>query len=365
MSEKRIVKGRYKLTQLKEKSKRPEIITKEANKYIAQLTNEPINKLTSLGNRDFEADAISNEKRAYIGKTKVTLTQGLKNISANDHKTLKKVTSIFTAKNNIENYKSGNVNYRVTVDIEEMAIERKELPPEILKNKKKKSQKMKNFRKKLKGSLDNLTENIRLDDGDKKYLNTSFFATAYIKNKGKTLYVTLNPDFADNLLSENKITQYPKVLYTIDARDKNTYALGNVLNDHFSKYTNQKGNKKTGKKPTYDRLKVKTCLKNLPNIMTYEEVLYKDRSWKEQMKEPFENSLDSLISCNYLIEWHYGHKNGQFLTDDEMVEYTTDYSKWSELNIYFTPHNYWELIKYKSIIENKEKELKKLDKLYK
>lgn len=365
MTKKNIIKSRYIIKEQEQTPSKPLNSTYETNKYISQLTNEPINKLVSLGVRDFEIDKITNEKSAYIGSTKITLMTGLNNISTNDHKTLKKVVSAFTKNNNFESFKAGKVDYRVTVNIEEMAIERKELSKDILNNAKKKSQSMKNFRRKLKKSLDNLSENIKLDDGDKNYLNTSFFATSQIKNKGKTLYVTLNPDFADSLLAENKITQYPKVLYTIDGRDKNTYVLGNILNDHFSKYTNQKQNKKKGKKPTYDRLKVKTCLKNLPDIMTYEEVLLKGKSWKERMKEPLENYLDNLISCGYLIEWHYGHKNGRILKNSNMLEYINNYDKRVELNIYFTPLNYWELMKDTSMIEDKKGELKELDKLYK
>lgn len=364
MTEKNIIKGRYIIKEQEQTPSKPLNSTYETNKYISQLTNEPINKLVSLGVRDFEIDKITNEKSAYIGSTKITLLTGLKSISINDHKTLKKVISIFTKNNNFENFKVGKVDYRVTVDIEEMAIERKELSKDILKDSKKKSQSMKNFRRKLKKSLDNLSENIKLDDGDKNYLNTNFFATSQIKNKGKTLYVTLNPDFADSLLMDNKITQYPKVLYTIDGRDKNTYVLGNILNDHFSKYTNQKQNKKKGRKPTYDRLKVKTCLENLPDIMTYEEVLLKSKSWKERIKEPLENCLDNLISCNCLKEWHYGHKNGQILKNENMLEYIDNYQKWIELNIYFTPCNYWELIKDDKMIATKKKELEELDKLY-
>ena len=123
-------------------------------------------------------------------------------------------------------------------------------------------------------------------------------------------------------------------------------------------------NKKTKRKPTYDRLKVSTCLSYLPEIMTYEEALKKSRSWKKRIKEVLEKCLDKLVELGYLMEWHYGFSNGEVLSNEDMNEYLSKYYKWAELNIYFTPCRYWELLSTEKLAREKEKSLKELDKLY-
>ena len=338
-------------------------IDPEASTYVKQLTNESINKLPTLNKRNAEIDTISKETIYTTGRYKITL-KNLETLSINTHKTLRKVLEAFTRKNSMDNLKNSSVNYTVILDIEEMALERGDLEPKDLNNKKTKARKLRNFRAKLEEDADALTEKIKFSNPDKQFINTRYIAEASISNDHKYFIVILNPGFADDLLTSNVFTNFPKSLYLIDARDKNTYALANALNDHFAKFSNQRTNKKTNRKPTYDRLKVNTCLSYLPEIMTHEEALKKSRSWKKRIKDVLENCLEKLAKLGYLIEWHYGFSNGEILSNEDMNKYMNDYYKWSELNIYFTPCRYWELLSTDQLAREKKRELKELDKLY-
>lgn len=338
-------------------------IDPQASIYVKQLTNESINKLPTLNKRNAEIDTISKETIYTTGRYKITL-KNLETLSINTHKTLRKVLEAFTRKNSMDNLKNSSVNYTVILDIEEMALERGDLEPKDLNNKKTKARKLRNFRAKLEEDADALTEKIKFSNPDKQFINTRYIAEASISNDSKYFIVILNPGFADDLLTSNVFTNFPKSLYLIDARDKNTYALANALNDHFAKFSNQRTNKKTNRKPTYDRLKVSTCLSYLPEIMTHEEALKKSRSWKKRIKDVLENCLEKLAKLGYLIEWHYGFSNGEILSNEDMNKYMNDYYKWSELNIYFTPCRYWELLSTDQLAREKKRELKELDKLY-
>ena len=338
-------------------------IDPQASIYVKQLTNESINKLPTLNKRNADIDTISKEVIYTTGRYKIIL-ENLETLSVNTHKTLRKILEVFTRKNSMENLKNLSVDYTVILDIEEMALERGDLKPKDLNNEKVKSRKLRNFRAKLDEDGDALAEKIKFSNPDKQFINTRYLADASISDDYRYFIAILNPGFADDLLKSNVFTNFPKSLYLIDARDKNTYALANALNDHFSKYSNQRTNKKTKRKPTYDRLKVSTCLSYLPEIMTYEEALKKSRSWKKRIKEVLEKCLDKLVELGYLMEWHYGFSNGEVLSNEDMNEYLSKYYKWAELNIYFTPCRYWELLSTEKLAREKEKSLKELDKLY-
>ena len=365
----KLLLGRYNLekdkpdTQKNKQLKNFTEIDLEASIYVKQLTNESINKLPTLNKRNAEIDTISKETIYTTGRYKITL-KNLETLSINTHKTLRKVLEAFTRKNSMDNLKNSSVNYTVILDIEEMALERGDLEPKDLSNSKVKARKLRNFRAKLEEDADALTEKIKFSNPDKQFINTRYIAEASISNDYKYFIVILNPGFADDLLTSNVFTNFPKSLYLIDARDKNTYALANALNDHFAKFSNQRTNKKTNRKPTYDRLKVSTCLSYLPEIMTHEEALKKSRSWKKRIKDVLENCLEKLAKLGYLIEWHYGFSNGEILSNEDMNKYMNDYYKWSELNIYFTPCRYWELLSTDQLAREKKRELKELDKLY-
>lgn len=343
-------------------SKLLESIDITSDSYLTQLTNEALNKLPSLNKTSYTIDPITDEKIFTIGTGQITL-KNIDNLSVNTHKTLIKTLTVLTAENSLENLKSKNVNYRVVLNIEEMAKERGILTKKDLEDSKKKSQKLKNFRRQLKKDMDILTERLIFDDGI-NYINISVLATGKIINRGKILYITVNPDYADSIINQNLLTKYPKALYKIDARDKNSYALGVGLNNHFSKYANQTTDKKTKKQPTYDRLKVSTCLSYLPNILSYKDVLSQSGSWKYEIKEKLENCLEVLVKAGHLQEWHYGLEKGKFLKSEDLDKYINDYESWCNLRVYFTPCNYWELMQDEKLVRKKEKELENLNLMF-
>lgn len=114
---------------------------------IKQLTNKPISSLPTLNKRDARIDNISKEHIYNLGADKVILRE-INSISVNATKTLKRIIANFTEKNNIKNLKSNSVDYRVTMDIEEMAMDRGALSKKDLENSKRKSSILKDFRKK-------------------------------------------------------------------------------------------------------------------------------------------------------------------------------------------------------------------------
>lgn len=141
--------------------------------------------------------------------------------------------------------------------------------------------------------------------------------------------VRLDNTFSEALIN-GSLSQYPKVLLKIDARDANTYFIGTKLADHYS----MDGNYTRG---THNRLKVEILLKktDLPDYKTLKG--QNNRHWKERIKTPFEKSLNDLIhKYEYLKSWRYAHPKGIPLTDEE-IKNIKSYDDFKDLYILFEP----------------------------
>lgn len=214
---------------------------------------------------------------------------------------------------------------------------------------------MKNFRRKLKASLDKLnTASITWTEKVKGQQKT-FAGMNYIGGyslKGNELMIEFTLSMAQYLVSLPVII-YPRSLYALDDRDYNAYAIGEAMCIHYSQDNNVI-------KDTEGKLRVETLLKST-SYPSYEEIKAQKISWEQRVKEPFEAALDKLTQCGLISDWVYCHEGGIELTDKEAAEivekgyrYFTELIVKYELND-FEPHE----DRVTAIQEKKAAQLKK------
>lgn len=170
---------------------------------------------------------------------------------------------------------------------------------------------MKNFRRKLKSSLEKLsTATITWSEKIKGKPKT-FSGMNYIGGynlRGNELEIEFTLSMAQYLTSLPLII-YPRSLYALDDRDFNAYAIGEAMCIHSSQDNNVM-------KGTENKLRVETLLKST-SFPSYEEIKAHEMSWVQKVKEPFETALDKLTQCGLIRDWGYCHEGGIELTDDE------------------------------------------------
>ena len=138
--------------------------------------------------------------------------------------------------------------------------------------------------------------------------------------------MTFDPVFSQYLI-RLPLTQYSVALLSVDARNNNAYTMGLKMTEHF----NLDNNHIVG---TAQLLKVKTLLECI-DLPTITKVREGRKSWEERIKEPFENSLDTLTQCGLLSDWRYSHSKGLEMTDEEATSFTT-YEEWERTLVHFT-----------------------------
>ena len=170
---------------------------------------------------------------------------------------------------------------------------------------------MKNFRRKLKSSLEKLsTATITWSEKIKGKPKT-FSGMNYIGGynlRGNELEIEFTLSMAQYLTSLPLII-YPRSLYALDDRDFNAYAIGEAMCIHSSQDNNVM-------KGTENKLRVETLLKST-SFPSYEGIKAHEWSWERYVKEPFERALDKLTQCGFIRDWGYCHEGGIELTDDE------------------------------------------------
>ena len=170
---------------------------------------------------------------------------------------------------------------------------------------------MKNFRRKLKSSLDKLAAATLTWSEKIKGQSKTFAGINYIGGyevKGNELMIEFTLSMAQYLTSLPLII-YPRSLYALDDRDYNAYAIGEAMCIHYS----QENNVIRG---TEGKLRVETLLE-ATSFPSYEEIKANRWSWVEKVKERFENALDELTQCGLIRDWEYCHEGGIELTDKE------------------------------------------------
>ena len=173
---------------------------------------------------------------------------------------------------------------------------------------------MKNFRRKMKASLDKLkSASVSWSEKIKGQPRT-FAALNYIGSyelKGNELMIEFTLTMGEYLASLPLIV-YPRALYALDDREFNSYAIGEAMCIHCS----QENNVVRG---TEGKLRVETLLQST-SYPTYEEVKANRWSWTQYVKEPFERALDKLTECGLIKDYVYCHEGGIELTDKEAAE---------------------------------------------
>lgn len=194
---------------------------------------------------------------------------------------------------------------------------------------------MKNFRRKIKASLDSLklasiswTEKIQRQPKTFGGLN---YIGAY-KLKANELMIEFTQSMAEYLVSLPLI-QYPRSLYALDDRDFNAYAIGEAMCIHCS----QDNNVVRG---TEGKLRVETLLKST-SFPAYEEIKANRWSWVATVKEHFERALDKLTECGLIKDWVYCHEGGIELSDSEAAAIADQgYPYFASLIVKFELHDF-------------------------
>lgn len=122
------------------------------------------------------------------------------------------------------------------------------------------------------------------------------------------------------------ITQVSAALLALDERNPNAYILAVKFTNHFNMDNNQI-------RGTAQLLKIKTLLKDI-DLPSIEKVRAEGRRWEDRIKEPFENSLDTLTAGGILENWEYSHTKGKAMTNEEATTFSS-YEEWAETLIYF------------------------------
>ena len=173
---------------------------------------------------------------------------------------------------------------------------------------------MKNFRRKMKASLEKLkaasiTFTEKVKGQPKAFCGLNYIGS--FKLKGKELMIEFTLTMAQ-YLTALPVIPYPRSLYALDDRDYNAYAIGEAMCIHYG----QDSNVILG---TEGKLRVETLLK-VTSYPSYDEIKENRWSWVEKVKEPFECALDKLMQCGFLQDWVYCHEGGIELTDKEAAE---------------------------------------------
>ena len=170
---------------------------------------------------------------------------------------------------------------------------------------------MKNFRRKVKSSLDILrtagiswTEKIK--GQPKTYVGMNYIGRYDLKGDELMIEFTLS---MAQYLTQLPLIHYPRSLYALDDREYNAYAIGEAMCMHYS----QENNVIRG---TENKLRVETLLMST-SYPSYEEIKAHGWSWVEKVKERFETALDKLTQCGFLADWVYCHEGGIELTNEE------------------------------------------------
>lgn len=173
---------------------------------------------------------------------------------------------------------------------------------------------MKNFRRKLKASLDKLqtasiTWTEKIKGKPKAFIGMNYIGGYEIR--GNELEIEFTLKMAQYLTSLPLII-YPRSMYALDDRDFNAYAIGEAMCIHYS----QENNVIRG---TEGKLRVETLLMST-SYPSYEEIKAHEISWVQKVKEPFETALDKLTQCGLIKDWVYCHEGGIELTDKEAAK---------------------------------------------
>lgn len=196
---------------------------------------------------------------------------------------------------------------------------------ESQKEKKRAENSLRNFRKKVNKDITALYNiSIPLKDSNGTTMNYRLLAgMGIIRNS--YIHIELTPRYADFIIQQRTITQYPDALMRLDERNQNAYILGLYISQHYFMDNNQA-------RETAQSLKVISLIQiaSLPSI---ENVKAGHRSWNDRIKEPLEEALEELVKVGLIAKWEYTHSKGKARTDKEASFKT--YEEWIKAIVRF------------------------------
>ena len=147
------------------------------------------------------------------------------------------------------------------------------------------------------------------------------------KATAKWIRITFHPLYADDLISNNMITQFPKALLKMNGQKSNAYYLGCKMALHYF-------NKNNIVRESNICLKVETLLDSaeFPYI---EDVRGQKASWIQKIRTPFETALDTLKKEGVISSWYYSKPKGKKLTPQEREFARSSYESWSRTLVCF------------------------------
>ena len=251
-------------------------------------------------------------------------------------------------KHNEKNAKGEKIKQRLLLDVKDFAAANEVDITSI--------DAMKNFRRKLKNSLNTLLKSPVSWEEKIKGKEATFSGMNYIGAydlKADTLNIEFTLKMAEYLTSLPLI-EYPRSLYALDDREYNTFAIGESMCIHYSIDNNVI-------RRTEGKLKVETLLK-VASFPSYEELKKHRWSWERKVKEPFENCLEKLYQCGFLKKWKYCYAGDIEITDKEMRAGAIEsYEKFISLIVKYELNNYENYeTRAKKIAEKKAEKMKKL-----
>lgn len=303
--------------------KRPPILAKDGKaSYLPMFHSKITDALAAFSKYPPQLDRITKNAIFEKEDVKLLVREWAKlnaSLSINTHKLLSVGVMLFTMLNNSGARKTGQIEYGVSIPLEEyINLSGRDL--EALEGDEKKRQSaLKEARKKIRKDLAILANSeLTVKEKNGEFINVKLVGTHGIKNG--YIFLTIDPAFAACLL-KLPIMQYPLALLGIDARNANAYVLGCKIAEHFSIYNNQL-------KGTADLLTVKSLLK-ATQLPTISEVRAKRKSWEERIKEPFETALELLKKNGVITDWEYCKTKGEPLTDQEAAFTNKGYEDWA------------------------------------
>ena len=148
----------------------------------------------------------------------------------------------------------------------------------------------------------------RRKGGEQDYHDMRIIDSKGIQNG--VINVTFGSTFS-SVLSGYPVMPYPTQLYRLGKKNPNSYYFLRKLSEHKNM------NIETANE---DIIAVKTLLTSTPNLPTYEEVMATGRQITQRIIEPFERDMNALEDT---LSWHYCHRNGEPLTDEELSKELT------------------------------------------
>lgn len=312
----------------------------EEQRYLPVLHGKATDALATMSSRGIKKNPLSNEYSITSREVKLVLRDFEKlqgTLGINQHKLLSVGIASFAKQNTVGSIPSQGMNYRVAFSLRDFGLacgydltERDTDSPEAAEKERKRLKNVSDdLRKKVKEDLKVLgaeqltfSETVKGKPGDWAVLNV-LASWGIVKGY---VNMTFNPDMGDYLI-RLPLTQYPKALLAVDARNPNAYNIGLKMAEHHSMDSNQRNGRA-------DRLAVHTLLEytQLPSI---EDTRASRKDWVERIKEPFERALDTLTETGVLSDWRYTKAKAEPIPDDQAGELFDSYEAWAGAYVQF------------------------------